>query len=75
MAPKVSLRLEEIEQRVCDIASEQLAIKRNRISPNDRIVEDLNCDSLDLVELFTEVEDAFDVTIPELSDPSASSVF
>ena len=46
------LRLDEVEQRVCDVASEQLGIKRDRLSPSDRIVEDLRCDSLDLVELF-----------------------
>mgnify|MGYP005821599943 CR=1 FL=1 len=59
------LRLDEMEQRVCDIASQQLAIPRERVSPGDRIIEDLNCDSLDLVELLMEVEDAFGITLPE----------
>ncbi|HEX8202990.1 MAG TPA: phosphopantetheine-binding protein, partial [Isosphaeraceae bacterium] len=58
------LRLDEVEQRVCDIASVQLGIRRDRIAPGDRIVEDLNCDSLDLVELLLEVEEAFGVTLP-----------
>ena len=66
------LRLAEVERRVCDIASVQLGIRRDRISPGDRIVEDLNCDSLDLVELFMEVEEAFGVTLP---DDSPSPVF
>ena len=35
------LHLDEVERRVCDIASEQLGIKRDRISPSDRIIEDL----------------------------------
>lgn len=60
------LRLDEVEQRVCDIASEQLGIPRHRISPSDRIIEDLNCDSLDLVELFMEVEEAFGITLPRI---------
>jgi acyl carrier protein len=59
------LRLDEVEQKVCDIASEQLGIPRPEISPSDRIIEDLNCDSLDLVELIMEVEEAFGITIPE----------
>src|SRR6516165_9959580 len=59
------LRLDEVERRVCDIASEQLGIPRHRISPSDRIIEDLNCDSLDLVELLMEVEEAFGITLPE----------
>lgn len=70
MATGSRLRLVEIEQRVCDIASDQLGIARDKISPTDRIVEDLNCDSLDLVELFLEVEEEFDVTLPE--EPSNS---
>jgi len=75
MATVARLRLDEIERRVCDVASKQLGIDRNRIAPGHRIIEDLHCDSLDLVELFMEVEDAFDVTLPELSDESASSVY
>jgi sulfatase modifying factor 1 len=66
------LRLHDAEQRVCDIASEQMGIPRNRLSPGDRIIEDLHCDSLDLIELFTEVEEAFDVTLP---DDSTNLVF
>ena len=65
------LRLDEVEQRVCDIASEQLGIPRHRISPSDRIIEDLNCDSLDLVELLMEVEEAFGITLPENSHESS----
>jgi formylglycine-generating enzyme len=38
MAMDERLRLDEVERRVCDIASEQLGIRRDRISPGDRIV-------------------------------------
>jgi acyl carrier protein len=62
------LRLDEVEQKVCDIASQQLGIPRERVSPSDRIIEDLNCDSLDLVELLMEVEEAFGITLPEDKD-------
>src|SRR4051794_18251748 len=76
MATETRLRLDEVERRVCDIASEQLAIPRHRISPGDRIVEDLRCDSLDLVELFMEVEEGFDVTLPDDSpNPVFKAVF
>jgi sulfatase modifying factor 1 len=76
MAAETCLRLDEVERKVCDVASEQLGIRRDRISPGDRIVEDLRCDSLDLVELFIEVEEAFDVTLPEDSpDPVFKAVF
>src|SRR3954470_2654912 len=76
MATGARLRLDEVERKVCDIASVQLGIRRDRISPGDRIVEDLNCDSLDLVELFMEVEEAFDVTLPDDSpNPVFKAVF
>ena len=76
MASDTRLRLDEVERRVCDIASEQLGIPRDRISPGDRIVEDLECDSLDLVELFMEVEEAFGVTLPDDSpNPVFKAVF
>ena len=65
-----------LNKRVCDIASEQLGIPRHRISPSDRIIEDLNCDSLDLVELLMEVEEAFGITLPENStNPVFKAVF
>ena len=72
MTTEAHLRLDEVERKVCDIASDQLGIRRDRISPGDRIVEDLNCDSLDLVELFMEVEESFGVTLP---DDSPNPVF
>jgi acyl carrier protein len=76
MATEVGLRLDEVERKVCDIASEQLGIARQRVSPGDRIVEDLRCDSLDLVELFIEVEEAFAVTLPNDSpNPVFKAVF
>lgn len=41
MVGEVRLGLAEVEQRVCDIASEQLGIPRHQVSPDKRIVEDL----------------------------------
>jgi len=64
MSIAIHLRLEEIEQRVCDIAAEQLGLKRATVTPNARIIEDLHCDSLDLIELMMAMEDSFLVTLP-----------
>jgi acyl carrier protein len=76
MAIEAHLSLPQVEQLVCDIASEQLGIARSKISPSDRLIEDLNCDSLDAVELLMELEDEFDVTIPNAPPNSAyKSVF
>src|ERR1700684_4080245 len=76
LATEARLRLDDWERRGCDIASEQLGILRDRVSPGDRIVEDLRCDSLELVELFMEVEQAFRVTLPDKSpNPVFKAVF
>lgn len=66
------LQLAEVQQRVCDITSEQLGVARSQISLDDRLFEDLRCDSLEAVELMMELEEAFCVTLP--SDPP-NSVF
>lgn len=55
----------EIEVRVADLTSKQTAIPRERIKPDSRLLEDLNIDSLDMVELILAVEEEFDVAIPD----------
>ena len=70
------LTLSEIETRVCDVASRELGIERRKVTPASRIVEDLNCDSLELVELFMAVEDEFDIVLPDApSDPVLKQLF
>jgi len=70
------LTLAEIETRVCDVASRELGIDRSAVVPASRIIEDLNCDSLDLVELFMAIEDEFDICLPDApSDPVLKQVF
>src|SRR4051812_24367573 len=59
------LSLSQIESKVCDIAAEQMGIKRNQVFPESRLIEDLHCDSLDMVELVMEVEDEFDLALPD----------
>jgi acyl carrier protein len=59
------LTLVEIEQKVCDIASKQLGVPRPNVSPASTLIEDLHCDSLDLIELIMEVEEELDVALPE----------
>jgi acyl carrier protein len=76
MKPQERLPLVEVEQRVCDIASAQLGIKREVISPASRVVDDLGCDSLDLVELFIELEETFGVVLPnDAPNPAYKAVF
>jgi acyl carrier protein len=58
------LDLSVVEQRVCDIAAAQLGMPRPEVQPSSRLIEDLDCDSLDLIELLSKLEDEFLVTIP-----------
>jgi acyl carrier protein len=57
--------LTEMESRVCDIAAEQLGIRRTKVHPGQRLIQDLHCDSLQMVELMMGIEDEFDVTLPD----------
>jgi acyl carrier protein len=47
------------------IVAEQLGVDESKIVPEARFTEDLNADSLDLVEMIMELEEAFGVEIPD----------
>ena len=70
MQSAMRLNLSEIERRVCDIASDNLSIPRHEVLPSSRLIEDLHCDSLDLIELMMSLEDSFSVAIS--NDPPNS---
>ncbi len=55
----------EIEEKVVQIVSEQMSVDKNEISRSTSFVNDLNADSLDTVELVMELEDEFELTIPD----------
>jgi sulfatase modifying factor 1 len=55
----------EIELRVFDIIAEQTGICEALIHHDSRLIEDLNIDSLDLVELILAIEEEFGVSIPD----------
>ena len=55
----------EIEEKVVQIVSEQMSVEKNEITRATSFVNDLNADSLDTVELVMELEDEFDLTIPD----------
>ncbi len=55
----------EIEDKVVSIVSEQMGVDRAEINKETSFVNDLNADSLDTVELVMELEDEFDLTIPD----------
>ena len=59
------LDLDHVEQKMCEIVVDQLGVDADEAKPESRLIEDLNCDSLDLIEMIMEIEDEFDITIPD----------
>lgn len=56
---------EEIEAKVISIVSEQMGVDKSEIASDTSFVNDLNADSLDTVELVMELEDEFEMSIPD----------
>lgn len=54
-----------VEERVIEIVAEQLGVPKERITRDTSFVNDLGADSLDTVELVMELEEEFDINIPE----------
>ena len=54
-----------VEERVIDIVAEQLGQEKDKITRETSFVNDLGADSLDTVELVMELEEEFDINIPD----------
>ena len=52
-------------EQIVDVLARQLQIDRERIKEDSDIVEDLGADSLDIVEMLMELEQAFSISIPD----------
>ena len=55
----------ELEAQLKTIVAEQLGVDASKIIPSARFSEDLNADSLDLVEMIMSLEEEFSVEIPD----------
>ena len=67
----MALSREEVSERVKSVLSEQLGVDESELSEEASFQEDLDADSLDLVELIMELEDQFGIKI---SDEDAQKI-
>jgi acyl carrier protein len=59
------MNMAELQKKVCSILAENLSVQEDKVTPDSRFQEDLDADSLDLVEAVLALEEEFGVTIPE----------
>ena len=67
----MALSREEVAERVKSVLSEQLGVDDGELSEEASFQDDLDADSLDLVELIMELEDQFGIKI---SDEDAQKI-
>jgi len=61
-------------EKIREIISKQLDVDINTITMESRLIEDLKADSLDVVELIMDLEQEFDIEIPDEELPKAQTV-
>ncbi|MGL4461020.1 MAG: acyl carrier protein [Planctomycetia bacterium] len=57
--------VQNVQERVIEIIAEQMGVSKETIRAETSFVNDLGADSLDQVELLMELEEEFDITIPD----------
>ena len=57
--------MSDISERVKKIVVEHLGVEADKVTENASFIDDLGADSLDTVELVMELEDEFDLSIPD----------
>jgi acyl carrier protein len=58
-------KTKKVEERVIEIVCENLGVSKEQVTRNTSFIEDVGADSLDIVELVMELEEEFEITIPD----------
>ncbi len=52
-------------EKISELIADKLGVEPSKINPDAKFVEDLGADSLDTVELIMQLEDEFNLEIPD----------
>jgi acyl carrier protein len=58
-------KMENIDKKIIELVSKQFGIEESLIKPESKFIDDLNGDSLDLVEFIVSMEEEFGITVPD----------
>ena len=61
-------------EKIREIISKQLDIDSATVTMESRLIDDLKADSLDIVELIMDLEQEFDVEIPDEELPNVQTI-
>ncbi len=57
--------MSETFDKISEVIADKLGVEPSKITPEAKFVEDLGADSLDTVELVMQLEDEFNLEIPD----------
>ena len=64
----------EVYEKIKELIVDQFGIDENNIKRESSISDDLAADSLDIVELIMQIEETFDIQIPDSDTESLKTV-
>ncbi len=68
------MNIDEINQRVRAIVIDKLGVESEDATDNAHFKDDLGADSLDLADLFMDLETSFSTTIPDVDWPELDTI-
>ena len=67
-------KVSDINAKIVEIVAERLSVNADTVTSESSFINDLGADSLDIVELVMEFEEAFDIQIPDEDAESIRTV-